>query len=273
MVRLALVALIGCAANPPPPPREDYVAPVRPPPDKQALADAHHALEDEQISAYQAGCDHPQTRCEPSCYVAAPPDPRAGKKLPIITHWACGDDHAIIDELGNLPSPPAHLPRPNKQGLRIIGAARSLVHPYTHERFSCVPVAAQGGKLDGCAGHGDVACEATGNAAAHGLDVVHYRLVEARRFHDAHDDASCAKAATEAIAVARGLPRWRQYLTLNVNKWQAFAHYRTRADGVLDEDALFDRAAALGVEAASACGGTLAPKTTAAQEQSFHRCW
>jgi hypothetical protein len=279
-MRAALVVLIGCGASQPPPPAPDYVAPVRPPPDKQQLANAHHALEDEQITAYQAGCDHPQTRCEPSCYVAALPDPRAGKKLAILTHWACGDVHAIVDELGDLPSPPPRLPRAKKPwetalGVRVIGGARQLIHPSTHERLTCVAVAAQGSSraLDACGGHGDIACEAIGNAAAHGVDVVHYRLVEARRLHAANNDIGCEKAATEAIAVARGMPRWRQYLTLNANKWQAFAHYRTRADGILDEDALFDRAASLAAEAATACGGQLAPKTTAAQEQSFHTCW
>lgn len=268
----AALLLAGCAATVPPPPPPDYVPPAAVP-DKQQLAEAHHALEDEQITAMQAGCDHPQTRCEPSCYVGAPPDPRAGKKLAIVTHWACGNDHAIVDELGNLPPAPKRLPPPNKQGLRVIGGSRTMIHPSTHERLTCIAVATAGGKLDACAGHGDTACEAMGNAAAHGLDVIHYRLVEARRLHAVHDDVGCEKAATEAIAVAHGMPRWRQYQTLNANKWQAFPHYRTRADGILDEDQLFERAAALGAEAVSACGGTLAPKTSARQEQSFHTCW
>ena len=59
---------------------------------------------------------------------------------------------------------------------------------------------------------GGVACEATGNAAAHGINVVHYRLAEARQLQAAGKHAECQRAALEAIAVARGLPRWRQYV-------------------------------------------------------------
>ena len=130
--------------------------------------------------------------------------------------------------------------------------------------------------LDACGGDGAIACEATGNAAAHGLNVVHYRLAEARALQAASKPTECQQAALEAIAVARGLPRWRQYMTLNVAKWVTHAGYRTRFDGILDEDGLFARAATLGGEAETvyaACGGSAAAPTTAAQEQSFHTCW
>ena len=285
-MRRVLVLLAACGSSAPPPP-VTVAEPVHvdsAAEHKQRLEVAHHKLEDEQISAFQATCDAPHTRCEPSCYVGGPPDPRAGKKLAILPHWACevAGGYAIVDEAGLLPTAPARLPRAPRKGsweaklgVRAFGSARPLIHPATHESLRCTPVAeaSKPRALDVCAGHGEIACEAAGNPAAHGLDVVHYRLAEARRLHAAHDDAACERAATEAIAVSRGLPRWRQYLTLNVNKWPAFARYRTRADGVLDEDGLFERATALGLEAATACGGQLAPRTTAAHEQSFHTCW
>ena len=71
------------------------------------------------------------------------------------------------------------------------------------------------------------------------------------------------------------MPRWRQYVKLNTDRWKASPRYRTRFDGVLDEDALFQTAIDLGVEAQrvlTSCGGADNPPTTAADEQSFHTC-
>jgi hypothetical protein len=71
------------------------------------------------------------------------------------------------------------------------------------------------------------------------------------------------------------MPRWRQYAKLNVKGWHDVAAYRTRFDGILDEDTLFATAATLGSDAEgvfSACGGASA-KTVAEDEQSFHGCW
>jgi hypothetical protein len=65
-------------------------------------------------------------------------------------------------------------------------------------------------------------------------------------------------------------------MSLNTSQWKSFARYRTRFDGILDEDTLFSTTIALGTEAESvyvACGGAANPKTTADQEQSFHTCW
>jgi hypothetical protein len=129
--------------------------------------------------------------------------------------------------------------------------------------------------LDACGSTGDVVCEAGKNAASHGLDVVHYRLAEADRLHAASDVAGCQQAAAEAAAVAHGLPRWRQWAKLNVGKWPKDVRFRTRFDGILAEDELFDKAAQLGSAAEAtyaACAGATV-QTTAEQEQSFHTCW
>jgi hypothetical protein len=105
--------------------------------------------------------------------------------------------------------------------------------------------------------------------------VVHYRLAEAKRLQAVGKTEQCQQAALEAVAVARGLPRWRQYKKLNVDEWNDKLLYKTRFDGVIDEDALFAIVTTLGSEAEAiytACGGA-APATTVDQEQSFHMCW
>ena len=99
---------------------------------------------------------------------------------------------------------------------------------------------------------------------------------EARQLQAAGNNDGCQQAALEAIAVARGMPRWRQYAKLNVGEWPKNARYRTRFDGILDEDTLFADAQSLGAEAEAVfatCGGAAGAPTTAEQEQSFHTCW
>jgi hypothetical protein len=257
-----------------------------------------------------------QPRCEPSCYRAEPADPRAGKKLgrAEIVHLVCrpagaGDGGPIVfaDEVGGakvaLRKARGRMPKPHRKGtweaelaaavgaalapelergevLRVNGGWKKLTHPVTKERLRCVTVShhvkAMRRALDACGGRGAIACEAAGNVAAHGINVVHYRLAEARRLHAAGKDTECQQAALEAIAVARGLPRWRQYVTLNVDQWKGSPRYRTRFDGILDEDTVFTTAIALGVEAQAVhadCGGAATPVTPVAQEQSFHTCW
>jgi hypothetical protein len=255
-------------------------------------------------------------RCLPSCYSTEPADPRAGKKLAgaiEVQHLACahgGEDagpFVFADELdaaklvartvrGRIPAAhrkgtwqatvettlteAAHPKLAHGDVIVASGAWRDLTHPLTKERLRCVTVShyikAPRRTLDGCGGDGAIACEATGNAAARGINVVHYRLAEARALQAAAKPTECQQAALEAVAVARGLPRWRQYAKLNVAQWAEHAGYRTRFDGTLDEDALFATAATLGAEAETvyvACGGAVGAKTTPTQEQSFHTCW
>ncbi len=174
----------------------------------------------------------------------------------------------------------AQLPKlPRGDALVVSSGWRNLLRPVSKEKLRCVTVShytrSLRHALDGCGADGSLACEATGNAAARGINVVHYRLAEARHLESAGDKSGCQQAALEAIAVSRGLPRWRQYAKLNVDKWVNHAGYRTRYDGTLDEDTLFATAASLGSEAETvyaACGGN-APQTTPEQEQSFHTCW
>lgn len=256
-----------------------------------------------------------QPRCEPSCYRGEAIDPRAGKKLPRaeIVHLACrtaaspeSGPITLFDEVGGaavtVRAVRGGLPKPHRKGsweaeieaavaaalgpevargdvVRVSGAWKLMTHPVTHWKLRCVAVShvtAMKKPLDACGGRGAIACEASGNAAVHGINVVHYRLAEARGLHAAGIDHDCQRAALEAIAVARGLPRWRQYASLNANQWKTYPRYRTRFDGILDEEALFAAATALGEEAQGVyaeCGGAAPAKTEVAQEQSFHTCW
>jgi hypothetical protein len=105
---------------------------------------------------------------------------------------------------------------------------------------------------------------------------VRYRVAEAQRLHDTGKTEDCQKAALEAIAVSRGAPRWRQYAKLNVDQWDKRNLYRTRFDGLLDEDTLFTTITTLGGDAQrvyESCGGPANAPTTVEQEQSFHTCW
>jgi hypothetical protein len=258
----------------------------------------------------------PHARCLPSCYPTEGADVRAGKKVlgaVEVAHLACepaggtgAGPFAIIDEIGGikLGVRPARsgFPRAHRKGswqasveaalvdaqrpklvrgdaIIVSGAWRDIAHPLTKERLRCVTFSHYTRlhhALDECGSDGTLACEATGNAAARGINVVHYRLDEARALQAAGKTTECQKAALEAVAVARGLPRWRQYIKLNVAKWTEHPGYRTRFDGVLDEDALFAEAARQGTEAQEvyvACGGPASATTTVAQEQSFHACW
>lgn len=282
---------------------------------RQQLAEAHHEIESEQQDALAAKCDpvkqpQKQPRCLPSCYETEPADPRAGKRAAgavEIQHLACESERGpiLVDELARdkLAIRPVRgrFPRAHRTGWQadleralakqhrpalargdvyvVTGAWRSLEHPLTKERLRCASVShytRARGALDACGATGAIACEAKGNPTARAINVVHYRLAEARALHDAGRDEDCQQAALEAIAVARGLPRWRQYMDLNVNAWPSHAGYRTRFDGVLDEETLFATTARLGTAAEAVyatCGGSARAVTTAAQEQSFHTCW
>jgi hypothetical protein len=312
-VRRLAIVLAACGGGTPaaPPPPRTTSAPVDAGPTAEQLAAqeqakhdeivaAHRKLEAEEQEALAATCSDPKgnhQRCEPSCYAAEAADPRAGKKVRgavEIQHTVCqrGDTYLILDELDKLAVREGRASKPHKKGtwqgdVEVALAAdgvvvtgskwRDVTHPLTNEKLRCVAAshfAKISHPLDACGGTGDVVCEAAGNAAAHGLDVVHYRLAEAKRLASS-DQAGCQKAALEAIAVAHGLPRWRQYAKVNIDKWPKNARFRTRFDGTLDEDTLFATAATLGSDAESvyaSCGGT-SPKTTPEQEQSFHVCW
>ncbi len=252
-------------------------------------------------------------RCLPSCYTPEAADPREGKPpargVAEVMHLVCrrGDEgpYMLADEIDStlaLRAVRGRMPSANKPGswqadveaavtaalepeitrgdvVRVTGAWKPNAHPRTREPLQCVSVShyvrSQRKKLDRCGSQGAIACEAAGNSAAHGINVVHYRLLEARRLQADGKSTDCQQAALEAIAVARGMPRWRQYMTLNTARWKAARRYRTRFDGTLDEDTLFSTAIDLGKEAETvyaACGGAT-PKTEATQEQSFHTCW
>lgn len=310
---LVLVAC-GGKSPPPPPPPAPPPAPVavRVQPSAEAQHDEivaeHRKIETEQQDAFAIACTEEaphDKRCKPGCYEPAPADLRSGKKLAgavEIQRLACkaGDSYVLVDALApELVAKPARgrFPKPHKTGWQapieeaqllpkvakgdVLVVTGKRMRDYrdmaTHETRTCVVVSEfthLRKPLDKCGGE-NYGCEATGNNAAHGIDVIHFRLAEARELQAANKHEQCQAAALEAIAVSRGMPRWRQYAKLNVKGWHDVAAYRTRFDGILDEDTLFATAATLGSDAEgvfSACGGASA-KTVAEDEQSFHGCW
>lgn len=159
------------------------------------------------------------------------------------------------------------------------GAVRATMHPVTREPMRCVTVAQYTtmprATLDACGMRGKATCEAVGNPAARGINLARFRLAEAAIFRDARKDEQCRTAALDALATARGLPRWRQYAKLNVGQWTEGLAYKTRYDGVLDEDTLFALAPVLAADAQrmlAECGMVGTPPTTPEHEHAFHAC-
>jgi len=299
MRRVVLVLAACGSSQPPPPPAPVVVAHHEEAPKRDIVAE-HRKLEAQQQDALAASCDAaPGTkpRCQPSCYAAATADPRAGKKVKgpaELQHLVCqsGTTWVISDDLDpklTVRALRGHPPKLHKKDtwqaevelalpVTVTGGKHDVTDPITKQTHTCAAasqfIASLKKPLDACGGTGDVVCEAGGNAAAHGLDVIHFRIVEARRLQASGNTDGCQQAALEAVAVAHGMPRWRQYAKLNVDQWPKDARFRTRFDGVLDEDTLFEMAASLGQTAESvyaACGGTATATTE--QEQSFHTCW
>ncbi len=156
---------------------------------------------------------------------------------------------------------------------------RDVRHPITQETMRCVTVShytrSVRGKLGDCGATKKTVCEAAGNAYVRGMNFAQYRLSEAKQLQATGKEDECLKAAHEAVAAARGLPRWRQYQKLNLGKWTEGLAYKTRFNGLLDEDKLFEVATTLATEAQgvyAACGGSPKSPTTPQQEQSFHSC-
>jgi hypothetical protein len=278
---------------------------------REEITAAHRKLEDAQQEAMSASCEDPKPasaheRCLPSCYTTEAADPRAAKKPKgalEIQHVVCeADDRTfVVDELdAKLAAKPTRgRPKPHKKGswqaeletkLRdeqfakgsivvVTGVWKPVTHPLTKAKLKCVGVSqfvTAPKPLDACGTLGEAACEAAGNGAARAINVVHYRLAEAKALQAAGKNDDCQKASLEAVAVARGLPRWRQYMKLNEATWDNRGRYRTRFDGTVDEETLFTLVQGMGTEAESvyaACGGQPNAPTTAEQEHSFHTCW
>lgn len=280
----------------------------------EELAAAHRKLEDAQQEALSASCPDPKPasaheRCLPSCYTTEAADARSTPKTKgalEIQHVVCeSPDDAppiLADELGkNLAAKKQRgRAKPHKKRtwqaeleaklrdskqfakastLVVTGTWRAMKNPATHESMRCVAVsqfisAPKG--LDACGSVGDAACESAGNGAARAINVVHYRAAEARALLAAGKSDACQQAALEAVAVSRGFARWRQYMKLNEGTWDKRDRYRTRFDGVVDEDTLAAKIQTMGTDAESTygqCGGASGAQTTTEQEQSFHTCW
>lgn len=298
-----VAAATACGSSAPKPaPEPPPVAVKKADPSREEIVAAHRKLEVEQQEALALTCTEPggraaRPRCTPTCYPTELPDPRAAKHGATIAHVVCGDaaPYLFVDELATAKPPRAARPHakkspegaleaalaaelrlPRGDSIVVTGTWHAAQHPISKEPLRCIEVVhVAKHPIDACGTDGALACEASGNQAVRGINVVHFNLAVAREMKLQNHGDTCREAALEAIAVARGLPRWRQYVKLNAGTWKDHPGYRTRFDGVLDEDALFAAAASLGNEAEQLygqCGGA-DPKTTPQQEQSFHGCW
>jgi hypothetical protein len=283
--------------------------------ERAEIVDRHRALESAQQDALATTCKDTaawvKQHCTPSCYPLEAKDPRSGTKVAgrvEIQHRVCqreDEQFLVIDELepklqtkklrGRPPRPPKkgswqadlatwftdhHVPKPGKRdAIAVVGTWKSIDHPLTREPLKCVTLVHYTtlgkGKLDDCGGRGKVACEAAGNEAARAINLVHFRFAEAKQLNAAGNYNGCSEAALDAVATARGMPRWRQYAKLNVGQWTEGLAYRTRFDGTLDEDQLFAAAAVLGTQAEQLyveCSRKSPAVTTPQHEHAFHTC-
>ena len=105
-------------------------------------------------------------------------------------------------------------------------------------------------------GHPDdkVACEVTGSKTVRAINVIHYRIEEAKKLK-ASDKQACQQAALQAVAFSRGIPKFKK--SLGSDSAEGLT-YKTRYDGVLTEVKAFARIKQLGTEALAlykSCGG------------------
>ena len=118
----------------------------------------------------------------------------------------------------------------------------------------------------------NVVCEASGSKSSKAINMAHYRLDEAKKAQTEKKDGVCQAAARQAVAISRGLPKFRKRAVESDN-WAEGRTYKTRYDAVLDEKALFKKLAAIAKEAEKAfkaCGGKELD-TTEAEEYVFSK--
>jgi hypothetical protein len=101
-------------------------------------------------------------------------------------------------------------------------------------------------------------CEPLGSKTARAINIVHFRVEEAKTAQSAGKKVVCQDAARAAVATASGLNKFRDQQKAQHN-WGTKYPYKTRYDGTLDEQALFAKVdeykkAAEGLF--KSCGGT-----------------
>jgi hypothetical protein len=116
-----------------------------------------------------------------------------------------------------------------------------------------------------------IGCEEGGSETAFAINVIHYRIEEAKTAqHDGHTDV-CTKAAFVAAAFATGLPEFRD-VRRKEKRWVDNISYQTRWDDTLSEDALFAKARSseqVAEKLYNACGGEPMPDATPKDKFAF----
>jgi hypothetical protein len=106
-------------------------------------------------------------------------------------------------------------------------------------------------------GFAKFACEPGGSNVVVGVNLIHFRI-ETATAAQANDKAKCQREAQSAVAISRGVARFRDEAK-TAKSWATGLTYRTRYDGDLDEQKLFELVTKNGDAAAklfTACGGT-----------------
>jgi hypothetical protein len=101
------------------------------------------------------------------------------------------------------------------------------------------------------------ACEPGGSNVVVGVNLIHFRI-EAATAAQATDKARCQREARAAVAISHGVVRFRDEAK-TAKTWATGLTYRTRYDGDLDEQKMFELVATNGNAADKlfkACGGT-----------------
>jgi hypothetical protein len=116
-----------------------------------------------------------------------------------------------------------------------------------------------------------IGCEEGGSETAFAINVIHYRLDEAKTAqHDGHTDV-CTKAAFVAAALATGVPEFRE-VRRKEKKWVDNISYRTRWDDTLSEDEVIAKARSSERAAEklyTTCGGDSMPEFTPKDKFAF----
>jgi hypothetical protein len=250
-----------------------------------------------------AHADPKDARCKPSCYEPEAESPDSGKEVKACAHWTkgfcetatlsgwsepelnqgasfvgivsdCKFPKANAGKWAKLSKQAAAVLEPKKGDVAFIPASSTwddadssdgsklrCLDLHWYEKESSVT-------MTKC-GHPDqaVVCEVSGSKSVRAINMIHYRLDEAKKLKDTDKDG-CQAAALQAIAFSRGLPKFKKNLG---DDWAGGLTYRTRYDGTLKEKALFAQVKKLGDDATKvykACGGGT-PKTTDEDEMAF----
>jgi hypothetical protein len=124
-----------------------------------------------------------------------------------------------------------------------------------------------GGNLPEC-GRPNLLCEPLGSKTARAINIIHFRVEEAKTAQAAGKKPVCQEAARVAVATATGVNKFRDQQKAAHN-WATSYPYKTRYDGTLNEQQVFAKVDEYKKTAEAlfkSCGGT---KLTATPDEEM----